>query len=70
MEADVKTDTEVLQETLTEYNELVEDTGRDEAKKKEEEEQILTFLEYLVHQIDNAQDFIVKMNGLVFHLSF
>lgn len=63
MEADVKTDTEVLQETLTEYHELVEDTGRDETKKKEEEEQILTFLEYLVHQIDNAQDFIVKMNG-------
>ncbi|XP_024219128.1 nucleotide exchange factor SIL1 isoform X2 [Halyomorpha halys] len=63
MEADVKTDTEVLQETLTEYHELVEDTARDETKKKEEEEQILTFLEYLVHQIDNAQDFIIKMNG-------
>lgn len=63
MQADVKTDIEILSETIDEYKELAEDSSRDEVKKKEVEEQLLNFLEYLVHQIDNAMEFINKMNG-------
>lgn len=69
MEADVKTDSEILSETLAEYRDLNEDTAREDSKRRETEEQLLNFLEYLVHQIDNAQEFILNMSGSVIRIA-
>lgn len=55
----VRTDAEIMKKLLAEYEELIVDL----AKKQPELERILDDLEYLVHQVDNALEFL-SQSGL------
>lgn len=50
----VRTDAEIMKKLFTEYDELIVDVG----KKQTDVERILEDLEYLVHQVDNAIQFL------------
>lgn len=50
----VRTDAEIMKKLFSEYDELIVDVG----KKQTEVERILEDLEYLVHQVDNAIQFL------------
>lgn len=56
----VKTDAEIMSKLIQDYEEAAKE---DSANNTKEMERILIDLEYLVHQIDNAVDFIGK-NGI------
>ncbi|KAK9501772.1 hypothetical protein O3M35_012443 [Rhynocoris fuscipes] len=61
----MKTDSELMGQLLEEYKELKTQRAAgisEEKKLLEQEEQLLNELEYLIHQVDNAVDF-VKANG-------
>lgn len=55
----IRTDAEIMKKLIGEYEELIVDV----AKKQPELERILDDLEYLVHQVDNAMEFLA-LNGL------
>lgn len=55
----VRTDAEIMKKLITEYEELMTDiTSEQLTKKQSEVERILEDLEYLVHQVDNALEFL------------
>lgn len=60
----MRTDSELMGQLMEEYKELKlrRAGGNEEKKLLEQEEQLLNELEYLLHQVDNAVDF-VKANG-------
>ena len=70
MNADIKTDMEILNELMNSYLDLkVKKSKTDHSDSKDQEElNILINLEYLVHQIDNAREFVKK--GYIFKFYF
>lgn len=54
----IRTDAEIMKKLIGEYEELMLDVASALGKKQSEVERILDDLEYLVHQVDNAIEFL------------
>lgn len=65
LKLNMKTDVEVMDELTAKYNKVQKDTKLSDLQKENVVISILKDFEYLLHQVDNAREF-VKHNGYVY----
>lgn len=65
LKLNMKTDVEVMDELTAKYNKVQKDSKLSDLQKENVVVSILKDFEYLLHQVDNAREF-VKHNGYVY----